>query len=515
MAQADKIKRKPLTAEEIYGFSEMFLRRDFDEASETPQAHLEWWEMCCDPHPQVAIAAPRGHAKTTGVTLTYGLATICFRERSFVLIVSDTFDQATMFVGALKKELSENEDLMKMFGIKGIDAKVGGKDTESDFIVMFEDGHQARVIGKGAGQRLRGLLWDKKRPDLVLLDDLENDEIVLNKERRESFRKWFMAALLPVISKRGIFRYIGTILHMDSMLERLMPKPYMKDVERTELCEKGSKKRSWYSAKYKAHNRDFSQILWPARWTEEELKQKRQSYLDDGQGDKYAQEYLNQPIDESTAEFRRTDFTPMDESDRAAAFQKRMHFYVGTDLATKSDQKTDFSVFAVGGVDDKGLLHVIDVIRGRFDSVELCDIILDINKRYDPHYFFFEKGAITNSILPVLSLKMIEDDNYVTTQLMARVVDKVQYAQAIKQRMRTHRVKFDMNQEWFPDFEQEALRFPRDLHDDQVDALAILGHGVKQFVEAATLQQKADEDYEEERSSSGVLEAGRSSYTGY
>jgi predicted phage terminase large subunit-like protein len=511
MPLAGSTQRDKLTAEHIHGFSEMFLKKNFDEASETPPAHLEWWGMCTSSHPYVAIAAPRGHAKSTAVTHVYTLACICFRERSFALVVSDTETQAGYFVADIKKELMENEDLMKVFGIKRLE-----KDTETDFIVEFDDGHQARVMAKGAGQSLRGVKWDHKRPDLVVLDDLENDEIVMNKDRREKFRKWFMATLLPVVAKKGIFRYIGTILHMDAMLERLMPKPYMmKDVERSELRELGSKKQGWWAAKYKAHNRDFSQILWPSRWNQEELTAKRQQYLDDGQGDKYAQEYLNQPIDESTAEFRRTDFMPMDEKDREKVFQKRMHFYVGTDLATKSDQKTDYSVFVVGGVDDMGLLHVLEVIRGRFDSVEQVDIILALNKRYEPHYFFFEKGALTNSILPVLSLKMIEEDNYVTTQLMARVVDKVQYAQAIKQRMRTHRVKFDMTQEWFPDFEQEALRFPRDIHDDQVDALAILGHGVKQFVEAATLQQKEDEDYEEERSSSGVLDQGRSAYTGY
>lgn len=515
MVTSGKSKKEKLTAEHVLGFSEMFLRKHYDEPTLTPQAHLEWWDLFCSNQEHVAIAAPRGHAKSTALTHAYTLACICFRERSFVLIVSDTETQAGMFLGDLKKEFSDNEDLRAVFGIVGVDAAMGGKDTDTDFIVVFNDGHKARVMAKGAEQKLRGVKWDHKRPDLVMLDDLENDEIVMNKDRRLKFRQWFMAALMPLKSKRGIVRYVGTILHMDAMLERLMPKPSQKDVIRTELYELRKPKTGWWAAKYKAHNRDFSAILWPDQWPEEKLKALRQLNLDDGQGDKYAQEMLNIPIDESTAEFRRTDFTPMEDSDREKAHAKRMHFYVGTDLATKGTEKTDFSVFVVGGVDETGNLNVVDVIKGRFDSVEQCDIILALNKRYDPHYFFFEKGGLTNSILPVLHMKMQEEDNYVTTQLMARVTDKVQYAQAIKQRMRTRRVKFDLTAPWFQELENECVRFPRDTHDDQVDALAILGHGVKQFFEAATTAQKEDEDYEEAKFVSGLLEAGRSVYTGY
>jgi predicted phage terminase large subunit-like protein len=509
MAQSVK-KREKLTANHIHGFSEMFLRKNYDDPTETPQAHLEWWEMCCSTNEYVAIAAPRGHAKSTALTHAYTLASICFRERSFVLIVSDTETQASFFVADLKKELAENEDLMKVFGVTGFE-----KETETDFIVCFDDGHKARVMAKGSEQKLRGVKWDHKRPDLIMLDDLENDEIVMNKDRRLKFRQWLMAALLPVKSKRGVVRYVGTILHMDAMLERLMPKPSHKDVERTDLYERGSPRRGWYAAKYKAHSADFSKILWAEQWPEAKLKALRQQFLDDGQGDKYAQEMLNIPIDESTAEFRRTDFVPMDDTDYKKRDKRLLHYYVGTDLATKSDQKTDFTVFIVGGVDDTGMLHIVEMIRGRFDSVEQVEIILTLNKRYNPHYFFFEKGALTNSILPVLSVKMIEDDNYCTTQTMPRVVDKVQYAQAIKARMRTRRVKFDIHQEWFTDLESEVLRFPRDTHDDIVDALAILGHGVKQFVEAATRVEREDEDYEDEKKSSGMHEQGRSNYTGY
>jgi hypothetical protein len=34
-----------------------------------------------------------------------------------------------------------------------------------------------RIVAKGAEQRLRGMLWDGQRPDLIVVDDLLNEEL--------------------------------------------------------------------------------------------------------------------------------------------------------------------------------------------------------------------------------------------------------------------------------------------------------------------------------------------------
>jgi hypothetical protein len=87
----------------------------------------------------------------------------------------------------------------------------------------MQDGHRFSIMAKGAEQQLRGAKWAAKRPDLIVCDDIEEDECVINKERREKFRKWFFGALLPLRSDTMDSTCGGTILHMDSILERLMP----------------------------------------------------------------------------------------------------------------------------------------------------------------------------------------------------------------------------------------------------------------------------------------------------
>ena len=160
-----------LTPELIHGFAGACLAKRYDGSTPTPKCHLEWWDLCCSDNPLVAIAAPRAHGKSTAITHAYLLAALLFRDRKFALIVSDTESQAINFLSDLKDELINNEDLINLFGIKEL-----VKDSQTDIIVSFTDGEQFRVLVRGAEQRVRGLKWDQKRPDLIICDDLEGDE---------------------------------------------------------------------------------------------------------------------------------------------------------------------------------------------------------------------------------------------------------------------------------------------------------------------------------------------------
>ena len=496
-----------LTAEHIEGFVKACLWKNFDTPAEIPECHREWWTMCCHSHKFVAIGAPRGHAKSTAITLSYTLAAVLFRERKFVLLVSDTESQSAFFLGNIKKELSDNDDIKKLFGVSHF-----VKDTETDVVVEFDDGQQARIIAKGSEQKLRGINWDNRRPDLIICDDLESDEAVMNADRREKFRKWFNGALLPCRSKDGIIRIVGTILHMDSMLERLMPKSYDKTVIRSELKEVNSLRSFNYSAKYKAHNHDFTEILWPAYKSKEWLQQERASYIAQGMGEVYSQEYLNIPIDETASLFRKADFREWKEKDLVG---KPLHYYISCDLAVTLKQKADWTAFVIGGVDAEGKLYILEVIKERMDSLTICDTILSLNKRFDPEFFVLEKGMLVNSILPVLNQKMISENNFAIIHTISPSTDKVTRAQSIRARMRSGNVFFNKEAEWFDPLLLEMSRFPRDIHDDQVDAMSYLGLALDKFVEAPTAKEVEEEDREEALKEYGFMDQGRSEYTGY
>jgi predicted phage terminase large subunit-like protein len=376
------------------------------------------------------------------------------------------------------------------------------------------------MSAKGAEQKLRGMKWGHIRPDLIMCDDLENDEIVMNKERRAKFKNWFYAALLPSMSYKGKVMYVGTILHNDSLLESLMPKRN----ERTTIIEPLKTyslraKPAWKAIKYRAHTNDFTEILWKEQYDKSWFIEKRQEYVEQGLPHVYSQEFLNIPLDESLSYFKRSDFRDFTEPDREMFKQKDwkkfFNFYIGTDLAVSVNEVSDWSVFVVGAVDEHGYLYIVDVIRERMDSAEIVETILSLENTYHPIAIQMEKGQIEKSVGPFLRQRMLDTSTFPNIMPIAPSSDKMQRGRSIQARCRMGAVKFDKAAEWYYDFEDEAVLFPRGKHDDQVDALAYVGLILDKMVSGSTRKEVEQEEYDEEYEQSGLSEIGRSSTTGY
>lgn len=496
-----------LTAEVIQGFSASLLQSRFDGAVESPECHREWWSLFTSKYSQVAVSAPRGHAKSTACTLTYLLAAMVFRERSYALLISDTVSQASQFLNDIKQELLGNEKLASLFGIKEFT-----KDTEDDVIVLCEDGHQFRITARGSEQKLRGLKWNNKRPDLIVCDDLENDEIVMNPDRRTKFKRWFYGALIPCKSVNGIIRIVGTILHEDSLLNNLMPKEYDRWTRNSPLKTWSEKPSSWVAFKYRAHSDDFKHILWPNKYSKEWFIEKRNDYFERGLPDVYSQEFLNEPIDDSIAFFKKADFHHQTKEDQS----RGLHYYITGDLAISEKETADYTVFIVAGVDENKQIHIKNVIRDRLDGREIVDTILALQKTYSPELIGLEEMQVSKAIGPFLREEMLKTGVFPTLcQLKHKGKDKMARARSIQARMRAGGVKFDKSGDWYHTFEDELTKFPRATRDDQVDAFAYLGMMLDSLIEAPTQEEQEDEEYYGELRESGWGEQGRNKVTGY
>lgn len=410
------------------------------------------------------------------------------------------------FVDIIKRQFLMNEDLIAMFGVRQL-----AKDSAGEIIIEFDDGHQARVIARGSGQSLRGALWNNKRPDLVVGDDLENEEIVMNKERRDKFRKWMSGTVIPMLSKSGCIRLVGTILHADSYLERLMPKVGQKGVTQQGLALYCDPNRQWLSVKYKAHDPLFTEALWPENKPVEWLKREREVFKEQGMLDLWAQEMLNVPLDEASAPFQRRDFVPMEERD----WDRNFHYYIGTDFALREEQKSDYTAFVVGAIDEHGNLFIVHVVRERVDFLEAQNILWELVHKYNPEYVFFEKGQIWAALEVSIKERMYREGMFFMYEAFPSMVEKVSRAGPIRARMRAGAVRFPKDAGWYQDFEDECVGFPRLAHDDQVDAFALLGRGLLMFREAPSGQEQADQAYEEEKMASGFYDQGREEMTGY
>lgn len=164
-----------------------------------------------------ALAAPRGEAKSTIVTRLFSLYCIVTQQKRYIVIVSNTYEQAAEFLAAIKTELEANSririDFPKVSGV--------GKSWTAGKIIT-QNHVQVRVAG--AAKSLRGFVHGAYRPDLVILDDLENDDNVRSPQQRDKLETWLKSAVLKlgVVGEKFDVFYIGTILHHDSVLNRIL-----------------------------------------------------------------------------------------------------------------------------------------------------------------------------------------------------------------------------------------------------------------------------------------------------
>jgi predicted phage terminase large subunit-like protein len=170
-------------------------------------------EHSCEAVRPIVVAAPREFAKTTVCSFGYVLHQICFRKRHFIIIGSDTEELASDITGYIFLELLYNDRIRQDFG-----DLVKGSKTVDDFVTN----NDVRVKARGRGQRLRGLKHRQWRPDLVILDDLENDLNVRNPEIVQQILEWITSAVYPAMEASGSMFIIGTILRRRSALDVML-----------------------------------------------------------------------------------------------------------------------------------------------------------------------------------------------------------------------------------------------------------------------------------------------------
>lgn len=175
-----------------------------------------------------AVAAPRGEGKSTLMTQIGALFLIAYGLAHMVPLIMGSSEQAEEMLEVIKAELVANPRLRMDFP----DAFGQGRIWRAGQIITVNG---IKVKAFGIGKRIRGARNGPWRPDFVFLDDLENDENVRSKEQRDKDEHWLNTAVLNLGPPDGSMRviYLGTLLHYDSVLRRVMNAPRWKSHART------------------------------------------------------------------------------------------------------------------------------------------------------------------------------------------------------------------------------------------------------------------------------------------
>ena len=164
--------------------------------------------------------APRGEAKSTYETQLGSLWCIVTGRKHMIGIIMNTEEQAAEMLESIKAELDTNPRLAMDFP----EACGRGRVWQATTIVTANN---RKVRIGGTGKKIRGMKHGPHRPDLVFLDDLENDDNVRDKGQRDKVQDFVLKAVLGLAGPAGgmdVF-WPGTSLHYDAAINRVSRKP--------------------------------------------------------------------------------------------------------------------------------------------------------------------------------------------------------------------------------------------------------------------------------------------------
>lgn len=205
--------------------------------------------------------------------------------------------------------------------------------------------------------------------------------------------------------------------------------------------------------------------------------------------------YQQEPTPDTGDFFRAEWLIPVDSSPpNAREARGAFRFYGASDYAVTS-MGGDYTVHAVLGLDADDNPWLVDLWRAQAASDEWVDALCDLVKKWRPLEWAEETGQIKAGVGPYRARQMRERKAYcVMTQFPTRG-DKATRAQSFRALIASRGLRVPASADWRSSLESEMLRFPAGVHDDQVDALGLIGQLLDKALAAAPPKKpdKSDE----------------------
>lgn len=443
-----------------------------------------------------AIAAPRGEAKSTLVTQLFTLYCIITAQKHYCVIVMDSIDQAYPMLEAIKAELEFNPRLKTDFA----EACGQGRVWQAGTIVTAND---IKVQVAGSGKKLRGLRHGPYRPDLCVLDDIENDEQVRNPDQRDKLDAWLKKTVLPLggVGQKYDVVYIGTILHYDSVLNRTLNNPFWHSVKFKAMLQwphnmalwdkweailrnNGKAGEAMADAFYQANQAEMdagAQTSWAARGVLALMKIRAR----DGHAT-FDSEYQNDPVSGEAAPF-------------ASALQywtdlphDLIYFGALDPSLGKAGASRDPSAIIVGGYHRAtGKLYIVEAqIKKRLPDLIIEDVIR-LHKQYHCKLWFVETVQFQEFLKDELVKRSAARGVPVPARAVKPITDKLLRIETLQPHMANGLILLHSSHSAL---EQQFRHFPMADHDDGPDAVQMLWAGATANSAPIEWESLADDD---------------------
>ncbi len=447
---------------------------------------------------RLAVAAPRGHAKSTVASLAYVLWCICYSMEQYIVIISNTADQSVDLLKTIKDELESNPLLIQDFSdvAEPTGIKPGPERWRKNDIITR---NEIKVIALGAGQKIRGRKHKQYRPTLIILDDVENETEVISADQRENKMEWFKRAVLKAgTTAQTNVIVVGTLLHYDSLLSQLLDGRTMPGwtTRKYQAVQSWSENESlwqkWqniytYQAEYNGQTgpvaaKDFykantekmlegTKVLWPQR---EDYYQLMEIRLSDGQAS-FDSEKQNEPVDPESCVFNANNFkywddeySSVDELLAKLGGDAKINGACDPSLGLQGKTRDFTAIVTLLQHKPTGHLYVLDADISKRKPLETIETIMEYHRIRKFDKFAIETNQFQNFLASELKRISTQQCVNVPVEGINHSSDKLGRIQSLEPLISTGTLRFSRKHRILLD---QLRQFPKAAHDDGPDAL--------------------------------------------
>lgn len=395
------------------------------------------------------ILAFRGSAKSTIITTAYALWSILgAQQKKFVVIVSQTEQKTRVHLNNIKTELETNHLLKTDLGPFEEERNQWGATA----LTLPKLG--AKIMISSTEQSIRGLRYLEHRPDLIILDDVEDINSVRNQENRNKLFNWFTSEILPAGEAGTRIILVGNLLHDDSLVKRIQNKV---SPERTD----------WVYKEYPITD-EFGNPTWPGKYpTKEHIEIQRQDTLDEAT---WQREYQLKIVDHEYQIIKRDWIQYYDGQPPEPNFHS--HFGVGVDLAISQKDTADYTAIVSGQIQSKydkdfKIYILPNIVNRRMTGMEALEAARQVSDSI-PHRntIYIEDNGYQGIIV-----EQLKDERYDAEGVKSKAA-KADRLSAVSYLVQSGHVLFP--KEGAEELIMQILDFGIEKHDDLVDAFSLL-----------------------------------------
>ena len=323
--------------------------------------------------------------------MEFSLFCICEGYEKYVLFVGGTQDLSNDIVGSASLLAAEIPNITVKRSVEGV------------LEIINVNGDDAFMVAKSTGSKLRGISKGKarQRPTAIVVDDIVDDQLVMNRLRMARANSWMTSALLPTLVPGGKVFGSGTPLHSSD--------PFLT------LCNN-----------FGSFKIPLSDTSFPDRFTPEYIKHKRDQYKKLGQMRDFKREFELVLTDGETQLFNMKKVRFIKEEN----VPSDLTWFMTLDGAFSEKDAADYSAFACLGLDKDGNWFLAPH-QMKAAPQDVISKLFELHSRYQSNAVGIEAGAFKLSMEREVTDKQIEYQQFFSVAELKTTGSKIARIKAL------------------------------------------------------------------------------------